>query len=185
MPGITRQQLIDHACAIAAQHGIAALTIRGLAQECGVSTGAVYLHFKTKSELSVAVIETFFRRKLFADFCLPSGGFDYLEFCKRVDAEIEDAMREFMTKWLRGAEALPAKEVQAAKTREAEVMEHIQRGLVYAFDRDPDIDRDALPEGVDGASISALVLDAIVKRVRGQGTCDAVFYLLERGLYRN
>ena len=68
MAPITRQTLLEEACAIASEHGIAALTIRGLATRCGVSVGTVYRHFVNKSELSVAAIESFFRYQLFKDF---------------------------------------------------------------------------------------------------------------------
>ncbi|WP_074933598.1 TetR/AcrR family transcriptional regulator [Rhodococcus koreensis] len=48
---VRRGQLIDAAREITAQHGVAALTIRGVAEAAGVSLGVVHYHFEDKEEL--------------------------------------------------------------------------------------------------------------------------------------
>ncbi|MGW5151804.1 TetR/AcrR family transcriptional regulator [Rhodococcus koreensis] len=48
---VRRGQLIDAARAITAHHGVAALTIRGVAEAAGVSLGVVHYHFEDKEEL--------------------------------------------------------------------------------------------------------------------------------------
>jgi len=48
---VRRGQLIDAALAIAAQHGVAGLTVRGVADAVGVSLGVVHYHFEDKEEL--------------------------------------------------------------------------------------------------------------------------------------
>ena len=181
---ITRAELLDEACAIASEHGIAALTIRGLAERCGVSVGTVYRHFSSKAELSVAAIESFFRRELFDDFCTPAQGRNYLAYCRFFASRIADVMARFRGQWLGGVEALPEAERAAAKERERQLVGHIRTGLARVFEDDPDIDRAALPEDVDGEAVSALVFDAVVAQVRGGRDADVLLYLLGRGLYR-
>lgn len=48
---VRRGQLIEAALAVTAQQGVAALTIRNVAEAAGVSLGVVHYHFEHKEEL--------------------------------------------------------------------------------------------------------------------------------------
>ena len=72
MPGpskgtLTRQQIVDRALNIAAQEGLAALSIGRLSKEVGMSKSGLFLHFGSKANLELAVIER-------AELCF----FDYI-----------------------------------------------------------------------------------------------------------
>jgi AcrR family transcriptional regulator len=53
----TRQQIVDRALNIAAQEGLAALSIGRLAKDVGMSKSGLFLHFGSKSSLELAVVE--------------------------------------------------------------------------------------------------------------------------------
>ena len=55
---VRRGQLIDAALVLAAQHGVAALTIRRVAEAAGVSLGVVHYHFEDKDELLTEMAES-------------------------------------------------------------------------------------------------------------------------------
>lgn len=52
----TRQALIEAAVRLLIAHGYAGASVRNIAQECGVSPGAVQYHFKSKDDISIAVL---------------------------------------------------------------------------------------------------------------------------------
>jgi AcrR family transcriptional regulator len=54
---MTRQALLDAACALFGEHGYAATSIDGVAQAANVTKGAFYHHFSGKQELFAAVYE--------------------------------------------------------------------------------------------------------------------------------
>ena len=54
---VRRHQIVQTARRIVASQGIAHLTIHGLAQEVGVSEGAIYRHFKSKDEILLVLIK--------------------------------------------------------------------------------------------------------------------------------
>lgn len=181
----TYELLMGHAQEIAHDHGIAALTIRGLADASDVAVGTVYRYFKSKSELTVATIATFFKARLFDRFCVEGEDIDFVAYCRDVTDELDDVFDEFKNNWLKNSSALPSEEREAGRIRETQVIEHIRQGLAYAFEHDPRIDPDNLPSGVDSESISILVLDTIVAKIRGQGDMTALLFLLEKGLHCN
>lgn len=51
-----RQRIVDAALRLVAQHGVMAATMRGIALEAGVSTGAVTHHFEDKADVMAAVL---------------------------------------------------------------------------------------------------------------------------------
>ena len=55
---VRRGQLIDAALVLAAGQGVAALTIRRVAEAAGVSLGVVHYHFEGKDELLTAMAES-------------------------------------------------------------------------------------------------------------------------------
>jgi AcrR family transcriptional regulator len=63
MPGrrapqtVRRSQIINAAYQVAAEHGLAGLTVRRVATKARVSTGLVLFHFETKDQLIVALLD--------------------------------------------------------------------------------------------------------------------------------
>ena len=53
----TREQLLEAATALFLEQGFAKTTIQQIADRVGISKGAVYLHFRSKSQLTVAIME--------------------------------------------------------------------------------------------------------------------------------
>ena len=58
----TRERLLDAAERLSATHGWEALTVRGIAEEAGTSTRAVYALFGSKQGLEQALHEVMFTR---------------------------------------------------------------------------------------------------------------------------
>jgi len=56
-PTPTRERLLELATAVFAQEGYAGVTVRDLAQRMGLTTGAIYAHFRNKAELLVEAID--------------------------------------------------------------------------------------------------------------------------------
>lgn len=182
----TRDALLEAAFHIAGEHGLAALSVRGLARACGVSVGTVYNYFPSKADLTVAAAELFFRRAFYEGFCHPEPEENFLSYCRRLLDTATDVLERFRAGWLKGAAALPEAEALAARAREASQLEHILRGLEEVFERDPLIDRGALPQGVGGADVCRLVLDTVLRDLRlGGNETPTLLWALGRALYRD
>lgn len=59
-----REELVDHALDVIREHGLAGLTVRRLAERVGFTEGAMYRHYRSKSELMAAVVATLRERLL-------------------------------------------------------------------------------------------------------------------------
>ncbi len=181
---ITKEELLENAYEIADEHGVSALSVRGLAARSGVSVGTVYRFFPAKDDLTVQTIELYFVRAFYDDFCHLDGQAGFVDYCERMHASMRDAIGRFRERWLRGSESLPAAERAAARVRESAQIEHVARGLAGVYDRDPMIASE-LPEGFDAQSVSRFALGCILASLRrGDGDCRVLFGLLRSTLYR-
>lgn len=52
-----KEEIVDKAIKIAVQKGFQCVTIKSLAEECGITEPAIYRHFKSKDDIIVAVID--------------------------------------------------------------------------------------------------------------------------------
>lgn len=180
----SKEDLLAAAVAIAERDGVAALSIRRLAEECGVGVGTVYNYFPAKEDLTVAAIERHFAQAFYEDFCHPAPDEAFVGYCERVFERAQEVFSDFRARWLADAQAIPHAELVAARLRETRQLDHAYRGLVSVFERDPRIDRNRLDPSLSPQATCRFVLDCILGALRG-GTrdCNVLFALLRGSLY--
>ena len=59
-----KQMIIDAAVELFAEKGIEATSVQQITEKCGISKGAFYLHFKSKEQLTVAILDYFMQNVL-------------------------------------------------------------------------------------------------------------------------
>ncbi|MEE8716350.1 MAG: TetR/AcrR family transcriptional regulator [Coriobacteriales bacterium] len=182
---VGREALISAGYDIASDHGIAALTIRSVADACGVAVGTVYRHFATKSDLTVAVIERYFERTLRPEFCEANPQEDYVSYAMRMRDALRGVLDDFRASWLRDSDAIPPAELVAARERETHWMRHIQRGLAYVFDRDEGIDRDAIPDAMTSGDVADMTLAAVLDDLYGRCNAEVLLWAMRHSMYRD
>jgi len=79
----TRERIIDAAGRVFARRGYGQATVQDIADEAGISMGALYHHFKSKEELFRALVEDHVRR-------------DVMEYEPRPAASVREAIEHFV-----------------------------------------------------------------------------------------
>jgi len=59
-----KQMIISAAVELFAEKGIEATSVQQITEKCGISKGAFYLHFKSKEQLTVAILDYFMQNAL-------------------------------------------------------------------------------------------------------------------------
>ena len=94
-PSISRQAILDAAYRKAQRDGIASLSIRGIAADCGVAVGSIYNCFPDKASLVTEVIGRFWEQAARGEdgrACFRyRPGQNLVAFCKQVISGLEDA----------------------------------------------------------------------------------------------
>lgn len=183
----TRTKIVDEAYRHAREGGLAALSVRSVARDCGVSVGTLYNYFPDKAALTAAVIERFWKEVVFADgaaSCLAyHEGERFVDFCRRVERTFSAALADFRTNWLGEMGGLDARSRQRGRATERAYFDHICTNLEKVARADAAIDGEAL-EKIGAAKLARFTWTSMLDHLRRNEPCDTLFALLERALYR-
>ncbi len=83
---ITKEQIIDVAYEKAQREGLSSLSVRAVAEACGVATGPMYNHIPDIAELRTEVLRRFWREALSGadlDQCAREAG-SALDYCRKL-----------------------------------------------------------------------------------------------------
>lgn len=191
---ITRDEIVEAAYGRARSQGLASLSVRAIARDCGVAAGTLYNYFPDKSSLVTEVIERFWENVAFGGSGAPgarSNGacFEYREgenlvgFCRRLAASLGDAVAEFQDGWLSEISALDGRTKARGLKAERACFAHIEANLRQAIERDGAVNSELLAE-VGADALARFIWRGIYESLReGERSCSVLFALLERALY--
>lgn len=182
---ISKEEILEAAYRQVVQQGLASLSIRNVANACGISVGTVYHSFASKNELVNEVIARFWR-ETFGGIMdeVEEGPVDFIAFCRQLSEKTSEALRAFREGFLADLAPLNAPDHAVAHQREEQAFSHIRRGLRRALDEDERIDRKRLTGDLEPDRLCSLVWSVILQTARtGQPLDRTLLALLERELY--
>ena len=163
---ISRNRIIEVAFGMARESGLASLSVRAIAEACGVATGTIYNHVPDVAELRTEVLQRFWREAIEAaelETCTRDAE-TALDYCRRLSNALSSSLQRTM---------------EAERACLGDMHETVR----HAFERDAAITSRAR----DCVQMDAVVdfawqamLDAMK---RGDGSCETLFALMELALY--
>ncbi len=182
---ISRNRIIEVAFGMARESGLASLSVRAIAEACGVATGTIYNHVPDVAELRTEVLQRFWREAIEAaelETCTRDAE-TALDYCRRLSnapVQLARGVPHRVAPRHRGARRQDA---SADHGGGASMSGDLRETVRHAFERDAAItsrarDRVQMDAVVDFAWQA--MLDAMK---RGDGSCDTLFALMELALY--
>ena len=135
----SKEELLDTARQIVFQEGIDQLSIRALAKKLNISVGAVYNYFPSKSDLLLAIVESFWKGIFHKDICILSETLPFADFYEVVYHRLAEHMEDFFSVLLGQLDILRNTEKERGKLMEERYQQHIREGFPYALQQDCDI----------------------------------------------
>lgn len=183
---ITRERIVDVAYEMARERGLASLSVRAVAQACGVATGTMYNHVPDIAELRTEVLERFWRSAL-ADAELDActqGAETALDYCRRLAGALQGSLQGFRSAWLRDLGSMDGRTRQRTAEAENACLAGLRNTVRHVFERDASITRGAR-EQMDMMRVADFVWEAMLASLkRGDDSHEVLFGLVERALYR-
>lgn len=191
---VTREEIVEAAYMRARSQGLASLSVRAVARDCGVAVGTLYNYFSDKSSLVTEVIERFWENVAFggsgASGACPQGAcFAYREgenlvgFCRRVADTLGDAVLEFQDGWLAEISSLDGRTKARGLKAERACFSHIEANLEQAIECDGAVNAELLTQ-VGAVPLARFIWHGIYESLRaGERSCSVLFALLEHALY--
>ena len=166
-----------------AEHGLAALNMRGLAQKCGVSVGSLYNYFPSKTELTTAVIAEIWRSIFHSGGNEPASG----AFPDCVAARVEN-IRTGIARYPDFFAAHSLRFTGGEKDEARQVMEtyfsHMRAGLLDALRKDPACSPAAFSGALgEEAFVDFVFSNLLLLLVEQKPSCDTLTQVIRRVIY--
>lgn len=182
-PVISKQQILDTAYAIAADSGLASLSVRRVAETCGVAVGTVYHSYPAKSDLVNDVIARFWNEALGTCMPKPDEGDDFVDFCRALTGRVSGALALFKSDWLAQVHALGAHDLASAREREEACFAHVRAGLAAVLVADPNIEHARLTGALSAERVAGFTWAGILSAAEHGDDGETLLALLRRSLY--
>lgn len=178
----TRQDILDAAFALACEKGPANLSVRAVANACGVAVGTVYNSYPTKAALLGDVVERFWAEALRDIMLRAQRETDFVAFCRALAERADAALGEFRHEWLGVLASLGSAQLEEARAREAACFEHIERGLETALGNDPSIDAARLSGALAPRALCSFIWESMLASLRRGQRAETLLALIEGAL---
>lgn len=185
---ISKQMILATAYELVAEQGAGALSMRNIAERCGVSVGSIYNYYPQKTELLADTLEMFWKDAINSESLSamhPAQGEGFVAFCERLMDCLEEPLARFRETWLKDIGQFGSKEIAAGRSRENHYFAHIKRGLEAALENDGDIDESLFCEGLTKEALCSHIWDVMLMYLRRGDDASTLFALLRRALYKN
>lgn len=181
----SKDKVLDGAADLARRYGLPSISIRGVADVCGVSTGTIYTYFPSRDELVASTAEKLFAEAFYEGFCHPNPDEGYLAYCERLYRSLSERLSSTGADWLGQLQGLDPGAREAGRRRMERLLSHMLEGLESVFANDPHICRDGLVGDLSAERICRLTLTGMFDAIRrGDPDCSTMLALLGRSLYR-
>lgn len=177
------EEILQAALSVGQRFGLASISARGVAKECGISVGTLYNYFPSCDELTAAVAARLFEDAFYEDFCNPKPHENYVSYCRRLLAALKTHMGSEGGNWMTQLRELSPGARKLGRVRMEKLVAHVQHGLVRVLEEDQRAKPQ--PQGpLNSTAIAAFTLSAIAEALRENDTCETAFALLEQALYQ-
>ena len=179
---VTSREAILEACrSLARSQGLKALSMRRVAQACGVAVGSVYNYFPSKADLLAATVEEVWRQ-IFRAATSGSGG-----FVARLEALFDSARQgsaEYPDFFALHAMGFAAGERQRGRQVMDAFFTRMKEGLLEALKQDRQVRSDAFDSRFTPPRLVEWAFSALMALlVQGSSSCDILLEVIRRAIY--
>lgn len=179
----SREDILRASVALAKREGLPAVSIRGVAKECGISVGSVYNYFPAKTDLIAAAIE-----RLWADVfhqgdgCAPPESF--VDCVRWMDEGIRQGVKAIPSFFALHAVGFAASEKQEGRERMEQCFAHMKIGLANALKADLKVHRDVFQGALsEGAFVDFVFSNLLALLLRQEPDCKVLLAVVSRIVY--
>ena len=179
----SKAEILRQCRLLVAEKGMTALTMRAVAQRCGVALGSLYNYFPSKTDLSLGVIESVWQDIFHLEGC-ENDACPFPDYVQRLFCRVEAGMRAYPRFFAAHSLSFASEEKGKARETMERYFAHMQEGLRHALDSDRAVRGDAFDASLTRAALAEFTLSTLVSLwVRHSPDCQVLIELLRRALY--
>ncbi|MEG1801284.1 MAG: TetR/AcrR family transcriptional regulator [Oscillospiraceae bacterium] len=177
------QDIICGALALSKAKGLCAISIRGVATQCGISIGSVYNYFPSKTALVVAVVENVWKSIFHMDSCdWETLGFEAA--VQRIFQDVTESAKEYPEFLSMHASGFKQEGKTQGKTVMDEYLAHMKLGLLACLEKDTRVKQGCFDAGFTKVMFVDFVFENLLSLIgKGRQSCDTLLQIITRIIY--
>lgn len=182
--GITSKEAILKVCRdIVASKGLAAVSMRSVADKSQIALGTLYNYYDNKDELMLAAVEAIWKDIFHMDYgCSAEQSFPkYVEYMFECVQKGAEHYPDFFTAH---SISIANSEKEKAKSTMENCFKHIKEGLLEVLQADSNVSVDAFSTSFEKMEFIDFVLDnLLLLLVQGKKSCGMLIEIIQRTIY--
>lgn len=162
--------------------GLQGLNIRDVAKRCGVSVGSIYYYFPTKSDLTIATIESVWR-EIMQELTFPAND-DFLGSVHSLFCDIQKGSEKFPSFFSSHSMSIMAEDKAKGRESMDKYFLKIKKVFVSIMDADKKIRSDAFLEDFTKEDFWDFVINSFITLlIKKANSCDVLLEIIKRSIY--
>ncbi|MGN0426121.1 MAG: TetR/AcrR family transcriptional regulator [Acetatifactor sp.] len=182
--GITSKEAILKACRdIAASKGLAAVSMRSVADRSQVALGTLYNYYENKDELMLATVEEIWKDIFHMD-CGCSAEQSFLNYVEYLFECVQKGAEHYPDFFSAHSVSIASSAKDKAKSSMEHCFKHIKKGLLKALQADRNVSVDAFSASFEEQKFIDFVFDNLLMLlVQGKKSCGLLMEVIQRTIY--
>lgn len=179
----SKEAILEASRTLAAAQGLSAISMRGVAQACGIAVGSVYNYFPSKTDLLVATVESIWR----SVFHTAAPQHQPANFADRITwlyDSIRNGTREYPSFFSLHSIGFSADDVSHGRNTMHQYFAHMKAGLLQTLEQDTAVRPDAFDETFTPQALVEFVFSGILSALaRGENDFSLLCCIVRRLIY--
>lgn len=179
----SKEEILAAARKLARKEGLAALQIRAIAAQAGISVGSVYQYFPRKADLLAAVVASVWQEIFHGE---PQNPYerDFCWFLENLFRKLKEGAKQYPGFFQTHQEIFSEDGIDAALKQRQQVFDHIQQSLLNVLERDCQISSDVFSDDLTTEDLTTFAFrNLLLLLSENAEDCHILTSLLRRALY--
>ncbi|MBM6829595.1 TetR/AcrR family transcriptional regulator [Anaerotignum lactatifermentans] len=179
----SKEHILAAARELAHAQGLAALQIRAVAAQAGISVGSVYQYFPHKADLLAAVVASVWQEIFHGGLQTPTER-DFCRFLEDLFRKLKEGAKQYSGFFQTHREIFSGNDKDAALQQRQQIYDHIRQSLLGMLEKDPLISSAAFSHGLTKEELAAFSFRSLLLLLSEDARdCHVLTVLLRRALY--
>lgn len=152
----SREEILKAARKLAITQGTPSLSMRAVAQSCGIAVGSIYNYFPTKADLTIAVVAEVWR-EIFHPLLCTGREESFLSLVDRLTESIRQGISAYPGFF--AGHSIMVEDKEKGRAAMGAYFSHMSGALLSALRNDPGVRRDSFDSGLTAEDFVEFVLD--------------------------
>ncbi len=183
-PIISRDAILTTCREMLANEGLDRISMRGVAEACGIALGSIYYYFSSKNDLVLATIESVWQDIFSLDQCRPEPP-DFKKYIEMCFDHLKAGIKKYPNFFTIHALSFSSKDKNRARAAMKDYRDRVKEAMKDILQADNRVSKSAFNESFTEEAFLEFILNSMVGLLLEKSRdCSVLLEIIERVIYQ-